>query len=168
MLSGKHKLPVPLDMAANSLPAAPQGMKFHQDLVGEGPERRGSWAHIAWEAARARLLVSPRCSGRDPDVQAAAWLPADPPWLLGKGSTWALSCSTPANSSASTGQQRDSKLLSRNCPLSPSQTAQECCSLAKNYKISSLRCKSCEYIILILFLESSCLKLGIKSIRCLR
>lgn len=30
------------DVAANRLPAALGGLKFHQDLVGEGPERRGA------------------------------------------------------------------------------------------------------------------------------
>lgn len=59
--SGKHELPTPLDMAADRL-------KFSQDAVGEGLEGRGSWAHVAWKAARARLSVSPRGSGRDPDI----------------------------------------------------------------------------------------------------
>lgn len=70
MLSGKHKLTVPLDTADDRLLAAPQGLKFHQDLDGEGLEGRASWAHVACKTAMARL--SKESPERDPDMQAAS------------------------------------------------------------------------------------------------
>lgn len=55
------------------------------------------------------------------------------PRLQGMGSTSAWSSSTSLEGSASTGQQWDSMLHPRKCPISPSVTAQECCSLAMNH-----------------------------------
>lgn len=47
MLSGKHELTALLHTADDRLLTAPPGLKFHQDLEGEGLERRASWAHVA-------------------------------------------------------------------------------------------------------------------------
>lgn len=51
MLSRKHDLPVPLDTAADGLPAALRGLKFHQDVPPRWgkDQREGGAGHASLE-----------------------------------------------------------------------------------------------------------------------
>lgn len=160
MFSRKHEYEFMVlpDSTANRLPAASWVLKSHQDLASEGLKRRVSWAHVSWMAAKARLVVSPKSSERDWDMQAGSL-------QIPLSSGEALSCRAPVEGSASARQQQDLKLLHRNSPVSPSKILQKSCSLTNSSKF--VLQDSCIANPLLTFLESSCFKFSINSKCCL-
>lgn len=105
-----------------------------------------SWARwgegetaLLGKAARTALFVSPTRCGLDSDLWAAE------PLAAGKGLHVSTERYAAVEGPACSGHQQDS-FLPTACPISPSDTPQECCNLTVNY--NTLRCMSCKSIIM--------------------